>query len=502
MKLDRTTSRIEVRYPPRSLTSSTPTPSRTADVERSDVSARARLQIGLDRVLSSPLRRVQPQFSPGEKQLCVKTGLPSFDWCCPGFLRAANPGSIVPSRDPFPTPPLNRLPFPSAHPFPSPWPQPPFPGIEPSPKPWPNIVPIRPGPIGGPIISESPFPQPGLPRPPLQYGQIMGQISNDPKYAKAWSQLSPDDRKALVSLLHGTQNNGQLDPQFLQLVASGKLLAEDGRGGTMLDHLHQIAQQELAPGLDRKEVLTQLAGLLNDPDSFNQDRQETCTVTTIGRIQLQENPADFARMIAGLTSRDGSVELANGDTINRHQGSLSDNRSQRTILERLYQDALMEYGNGAEVDYDVAGDRHSTGSTGLGAKGIARVAGAVLGRGVPFTVLENGAKPGGLYHTVFEAELEKYQQNGQEMLVGLKPWSSGGHMLSVTEIRDGYVYLSNPWGDADQGGGNPPREAVPGEDGGRIRMKLEDFLARLTIFQPREIPDYQRQIYGSRHSRF
>ena len=142
----------------------------------------------------------------------------------------------------------------------------------------------------------------------------------------------------------------------------------------------------------------------------------------------------------------------------------------------------MEYGNGADIDYKVAEDRHSTGGSGLGSKGIARVAGAVLGRGVPFTVLENGAKPGGLFHTVFEAELEKYQENGQEMLVGLTPWSSGGHMLSVTEIRDGNVYLSNPWGDGDQCGSNPPREAVPGEDGGRIRMKLEDFLARLMIF--------------------
>ncbi|MCA9775809.1 MAG: hypothetical protein KC800_03800 [Candidatus Eremiobacteraeota bacterium] len=470
--------------------------------ERSDVSTSARFRIGLDRVLNSPLRRVQPNYTPGEKQLCVKTGLPSFDWCCPGFLRSENPGSITPSRNPFPTPSADRLPFPSAHPFPSPWPQPPFPGIEPSPKPWPNVVPIGPGPIGKPIASDCPFPQPELPRPPLQYGQIMGQIASDPKYAEAWSQLSDNERKALVSLLHGTQNNGELDSQFLQLVSSGKLLAEDGRGGTVLDHLHQIAQQELAPGVDRKEVLTQLAGLLNDPDSFNQDRQGTCTVTTIGRIQLQENPADFARMIAGLTSKEGSVELANGEKINRHQGSLSDNRSQRTILERLYQDALMEFGNGAETDYDVANDRHSSGGSGLGAKGIARVAGAVLGRGVPFTVLENGAKPGGLFHTVFEAELEKYQESGQEMLVGLNPWGSGGHMLSVTEIRDGYVYLSNPWGDGDQGGSNPPREAVPGEDGGRIRMKLEDFLARLMIFQPREMPDYQRQIYGSRHSRF
>ena len=502
MKLDKTTPRNQVRYASTGLSAPPSARLGPSEGERADVSTGARLRIDLDRVLSSPLRRVQPRYAPGEKQVCVKTGLPSFDWCCPGFLRADNPGSILPSRSPFPTPPSNRLPFPSAHPFPSPWPQPPFPGIEPSPKPWPNVVPIRPGPIGRPISTDSPFPQPGLPKPPLQYGQIMGQISSDPRYAKAWSQLSNDDRKALVSLLHGTQTNGELDPQFLKLVASGKLLAQDGRGGTVLDHLHQIAQQELAPGLDRKEILTQLAGLLNDPDSFNQDRQGTCTVTTIGRIQLQENPADFARMIAGLTSREGSVELANGDRVDRHQGSLSDNRSQRTILERLYQDALMEYGNGAEVDYDVAEDRHSTGGSGLGSKGIARVAGAVLGRGVPFTVLENGAKPGGLFHTVFEAELEKYQENGQEMLVGLNPWSSGGHMLSVTEIRDGYVYLSNPWGDGDQGGSNPPREAVPGEDGGRIRMKLEDFLARLMIFQPREIPDYQRQVYGSRHSRF
>ena len=53
------------------------------------------------------------------------------------------------------------------------------------------------------------------------------------------------------------------------------------------------------------------------------------------------------------------------------------------------------------------------------------------------------------------------------------------HALSVDRIDGDYVYLRNPWGNDEKGGGNgPPREVVDPKTG-LVRMKKDDFYSRL-----------------------
>lgn len=465
------------------------------DSEQWASTKKAQYRMDLARVVNSPLRRTHPRFAPSGEQTCERTGLPSFQWCCPGFMSPDKHKALIPSKSA-----LANFEGKAPRPFPKmgsstldrPWPKSRIPGLEPAPTGIKKITPelgrdLRGGTQG--IRKNGAFPGFGLKIPPLSFGQVQDQISQNPETAKAWSQLSKEDQKALTSLLHGSQTLGNLNPDLVALLENGTLFEKDKKGGRLLDHLSQLAQQELAPGIDRKALIEEVARLVNNPDRFNQDNQGTCTVTTIGRIQLQESPAEFARMISELSTPSGETTLPNGDKIQRHPDSLN-GPSWRSPVERLYQDALMEYGNGDNIEYQAAENRHSDSDReGLYYPEIQRVSGAVLGRHIPFVATREGIRPGSLAEQQFLIEQEKFEKSDQEMLVGLQ-WGKGGHMVSVYEVRDGYVYLSNPWGVLDQGGSNPPREVVPGDGEGRIRMKLEDFLAALRGYQPKSYPAY------------
>lgn len=52
------------------------------------------------------------------------------------------------------------------------------------------------------------------------------------------------------------------------------------------------------------------------------------------------------------------------------------------------------------------------------------------------------------------------------------------HALAVVDIRDGYVYLRNPWGSGEQGQADGPKREVLDQEG-NIRMTLEEFHQRV-----------------------
>lgn len=210
-------------------------------------------------------------------------------------------------------------------------------------------------------------------------------------------------------------------------------------GGGLLTQLGEIADQHVAEGIDRSQLLSELIRETANPTCINQMGKGTCVATSVSIKLALANPAEYARLIAGLARPEGQVKLANGDTIRReHDWNDTTGRSQSV---RLLQPALMDYGNQGEYD----NTRDNSTWWGLGGRD-----------GTPSwgrdKILE------GLFDRTFDTvevlpwerdvifdRIARQANSGTPVSVALK-WGDRGHAVLVTAVRDGRVYYTNPWG--------------------------------------------------------
>ncbi len=274
-----------------------------------------------------------------------------------------------------------------------------------------------------------------------------------------------------------------------------KIFDKDQKDNTLLDNLHGLSQKPLAGefaknGVSRADLLGDVVRETENPGaSIAQHDRGTCTVTSLQYNLARRNPAEYARLMTGLSSPKGEVEMANGDTLKRDAGSEApDSATKRSNSSRVFQSAMMEYANG-DLFYDNKVDSHSRSDTG-----------AVVAEA------EEGERTGsGLYDYEYDranaalfGESKLYQGKGSDMfehLEGVKPgeavvalkWSENGdkhkyHAVSFEKIEDGRIYFRNPWGKNHMAPGTqrePPPRLV--EDGwqGLESMSLEDMGSRI-----------------------
>ncbi len=333
------------------------------------------------------------------------------------------------------------------------------------------------------------------PSPSLSQRELRARYSQT--HGQQFARLSPQQQQQFLRLAESTQQGGLPPAHLEQLLSSGRLMARDRQGATVLAHLDRLSRQELQPGVDRQQAVRDLAQNLADPQSFNQDQQGTCTVTSIGREHARTNPADFARVTTDLLSRQARTVGQDCSVIPSAQLDLSypDPRD-RTQVERVYQDTMMEYGNGAELTYNSSLDRHEridrtvnggchyaeSAGTGLASHQSARVISAMLGRQVEnHSYIDGPTRLHRLYHRAeFEGRLGQFSSRDQRMQVTLRWDGQSTHMLNVIRIEGDYVYLDNPWGYGENGVSGPQR-TLQGQ-GGQSKMRLDDFYAALVEY--------------------
>lgn len=116
--------------------------------------------------------------------------------------------------------------------------------------------------------------------------------------------------------------------------------------GTARDHVLALARRPLAPGLDRRALLDGLMHELLDPGAVRQQAWRTCAAATVQLWLALREPAEYARLVAGLASLQGRVPLAGGPDLERHGESARPDPSGRTPSSRLLQSAFMDFANG------------------------------------------------------------------------------------------------------------------------------------------------------------
>ena len=147
------------------------------------------------------------------------------------------------------------------------------------------------------------------------------------------------------------------------LEARGMTMLADRLGGSLSTSLHLLAtaplggKLELEPG--RRRLLGELIRNLAAPGRINQGHKGTCAVACIEVFLATRQPAEYARLCAGLAVGDGVVSLPGADLLKRDEERLNWHvqEARRSPVSRLLQVALMERAD-PEHDYRNVEDGH------------------------------------------------------------------------------------------------------------------------------------------------
>ena len=276
--------------------------------------------------------------------------------------------------------------------------------------------------------------------------------------AAAVARLSPADREkyaALVALTGATASNPTGSPlarrALQQMLLAGTLTGQKdlASGKRLLDDLSALATEPLAQGIDRATIVTQTAIEVQNPARIDQQAKGTCVATTAGILLARLHPAEYVRLIAGLSSPAGQVKMAGGDTLTRVSDWNNDNDGDRTTSQRLLAPALMNDGQFPLFHYDNSTDHDQIGpiplGSGLSAYGSAHINSELEGH--PYDA-----------HTAFFFDRSsEWNAVKQALAEGKGPipvgvmWSDsdgnvGGHELQIDKVENGTVSYLNPWG--------------------------------------------------------
>jgi ABC-type Na+ transport system ATPase subunit NatA len=212
--------------------------------------------------------------------------------------------------------------------------------------------------------------------PSLREGELRAAVG-DPHVAErilrspAWQDTA--NQQALVDIAKVSTDNG--DSRLADLCEQpDRLQSTDAYGGTLLRNLDTLATQPLNRAIVRDgggETLRQslvdstLADLAAPTANVTQNGANTCASTTVQIALTRDDPAEYVRLLSGLTGEDGKVAMRGGGTLGLQKESFDDGGivgdQRRTPSEVIFQGAAMEFANGGNLDYEAHVDGHHAG---------------------------------------------------------------------------------------------------------------------------------------------
>lgn len=280
--------------------------------------------------------------------------------------------------------------------------------------------------------------------------------ANLAKETAALSKLSETQQKQYQAIVSALPTSDPEARQSLQnLLLTGRLPGSKDYqgGGDLLANLSSMVAAPMQSDLakERGTLIGDMIQELDDPTCIAQKGKGTCGATTAQIILARENPAEYVRLMTGLASPNGSVELSNGGRIKREPGTETDDGSDRSIGTRLMAPAFMEYASKA-LDYDNAKDGQGIGDArlyGLMNGQENALLEAVLKRDYKTVVVGPLNKSASVTNEIAKVASENnpvpisMTYEGNELF-------GNGHFLQVTGIKDGQVTMINPWGRVEQ----------------------------------------------------
>ncbi len=291
-------------------------------------------------------------------------------------------------------------------------------------------------------------------------GQNLTKLFTSP----AWLSATPDQKRQLLDVASVAGPKGL--ESLAKLSGSSKLLTDkDTNGKTLLDNLALLSNQQLnkaigAAGSDpqatnaitRQRLVDSVLAATSEPaGSIKQGSFNTCVPTSMEFELASSNPAEYARLVAGLASEQGQVTTKGGATFELQKDYLDQymKGDDRLASSVLFQGAAMEHANGSD-EYMEDMDQHFKAGADTSKKGREGLMGseqAVLGKalfGREYTsvgVDKNNAQ-------AVLTELKKYPSN-PPVILAFKQDGKLNHACTLQRIENGRVYFRNPVGAAD-----------------------------------------------------
>lgn len=315
------------------------------------------------------------------------------------------------------------------------------------------------------------------------------------------SKLTPNQLKEFLKLDKTQQEQYQKvfnkllnDVNLKKLLENGMLTLKDFKGNTLLYNISCIATQKIHPRLDGGEntILDETIYTVLNPGCIQQNNKNTCPATTAEYIIAKKYPAEFTRIVSGLTSVKGEVTLVTGSKMKLGPDAMDPDDSYRSNIDRIIQSSFMNFPHWI-ASYDNQNDKGRfydvlTGDAGLFPTQMNTLMEKTTGENYTTYMLLGGK-------FIFK-KVEDAVNKGQLVPIGMNfapdqgTWIQrhipAGHELTLTKInydktgKPISVELRNPWGgyDHDPEGKEGPRR-IALDNGGMIRMTYEDFVKRL-----------------------
>lgn len=264
----------------------------------------------------------------------------------------------------------------------------------------------------------------------------------------ALNGLQPDHKAAYQRTFAAIAASPEAQASLRQMLLGGKLTrtARGGDQASLMTQLDRIATQDLAPGLDRGAMLDQTIREILDPSGIDQRAKNTCAATTAQILLARTDPAEYARLVAGLASASGKVTTISGETLTRKADWNADDGG-RSVPSKLLQPTFMELGNRMFKTYDNTGDRNSDGSLGLDVDESNHLFHSITGKDYEAIGLDK--EPAG------SPRIEEAYGKLKTAVAAGKPvpaavfWGQTGHKILVTRVEGGRVHFVNPEGTED-----------------------------------------------------
>jgi hypothetical protein len=275
--------------------------------------------------------------------------------------------------------------------------------------------------------------------------------ANAAKVAEAVAKLSPEEKKQYEAVSAQTVGRPTAQLALEAMLLDGRLTqGKDLKGGgSALKHLATLSAQPLAKDVDRRTLVSEVIGELENPVRINQHGVGTCGATTAQILLIRQNPAEYVRLMTGLASPAGKAEMAGGDTIERVEDWNDDSDvnwgGARTMASRIFQPAVMTYGEPLPGDrYDNSEDRNKWGPIPLfsGLMSLGGICEQLTGKSYDSTMMLHWNRDSAWN------DMKSALKNGP--VPAAVRWntsgSAGGHFVQIDKVENGKVYITNPWG--------------------------------------------------------
>ncbi|MBM3269226.1 MAG: hypothetical protein FJZ01_16415, partial [Candidatus Sericytochromatia bacterium] len=266
----------------------------------------------------------------------------------------------------------------------------------------------------------------------------------------ALAKLSPEQQKQYEGLAKLTEKRPLSRWALQSMLLDGRLPGDKPlRGdGTLLDQLHRMATQDLAPGIKREDLLSDLIPEIENPVRINQQGKGTCVAATAQILIARKHPTEYARLIADLASPAGETVTVGGPKLKRAPDWADDSDAGRAIPCRLIQPALMDLGQPLPqpiLDYDNTNDKAYIGPIPLGGGllgwGSAEINTALQGRDYDSHMFFHWNR-----NSLWDKLKKAVEQGKGPIPIGMQWEDLGGHQVQIDKIENGTVHYTNPWG--------------------------------------------------------